>query len=263
MPPSVIYGRVDSTADLASHIPSLARDDVTSGAVPTQISGHSESGIPKIGGSSAGFIVLVVALATIFLVSCTGVFILLRNHQPTPYERRLRQARRAREYDSSSYKQPAGLPGLRGKFSRLFGRKTGEGWVRAGDGDDEWDAADERPAFRVEKGFRESDEASLAAYSAIGGLPKGVSRMSTESVELSAPSASPPKNTPSVSIPTSSYIDPFTSSPTSTGQDNALHDEQTRDVGRFSVQSSSSGLGSVRSMRKFESGTKFKEGLDF
>ncbi|GBE82792.1 hypothetical protein SCP_0411770 [Sparassis crispa] len=218
---------------------------------------NTELQIPEIGGSSAGFIALVVVLAAVFLICCIGVFFLLRNHSPTSHERRLRQAE-ARQRGSSLYKAPLGPPGMRARFARWFGSKKGAGWVRAAD-DEEWDAADERFASGRRQDLRERKDTVFEA-------PYIAEDMSAESVELSAaPQAFRDEHftpsAPSISMPEPTYVDPFSSPPT-TVEDAKLEVRATPQVdAQFSVPSSSLPA-SVGSVRKFGSGTKFKESLD-
>ncbi|KAH9948148.1 hypothetical protein B0H21DRAFT_788725 [Amylocystis lapponica] len=235
---------------------------------PTPTVHSGGSGIPEIGGSSAGFIALVVVLSLIIVVCFVAVFFLLRNHSPTTHERRARQAY-AREHESL-YELPVGPPGIRSKFARFFGRKEGKGWVRAASGDgDEWDAADDRSAYK-DRDLREESIPQSSFYVARQ-LSKMPHAMSTDSVEVeleAASASSPPRDAVSprpslVSLSSTTPHDPFSSSPTSIAHSLPdTEDGSTREEGgRFSVQSGEPGR--TRSMRKFENGTKFREGLDF
>ncbi|KAI0373184.1 hypothetical protein BV20DRAFT_795742 [Pilatotrama ljubarskyi] len=261
-----------------------AGDSAPPVATPLPLSADIEETKPEIGGSFGGFIVLVVALAAIFLLSCIGIFILLRNHEPTPYERQIRRAR-ARAHDFSS-EAPIGPPGIRERLGRLFGRRSG--WIRASAGEDgdEWDASDDRipNAFAS---LRERDRAH-DEYPATFATEAGRSRprdnvapsLSTDSVEveLSAPSAyhdgprrSPgprclpdPENESAPSIGSAPVSFPVSESPPSVLPAPEAELEFTpRDERHFSVQSGGSGSerASIRSMRKFDNGTKFKESL--
>lgn len=148
-----------------------------------------------------------------------------------------------------SHEPQYGRGGLQGKIAKVFGRRKAEGWVRADGGDDEeWDATDLHPeSKKIDNLQARSITTSGPSISPGTRLPEGV--MSTESVELSA--AAP-----------STYIDPFTSSPTSLHRHESLDEDDPSEEGRFSVQTGSDAA-SIRSMRKFESGTKFREALDF
>ncbi|EED77543.1 predicted protein [Postia placenta Mad-698-R] len=161
----------------------------------------STAGVPEIDGSSAGFIALVVALAAIVVFSCIAVFFLLRNNDPTPYERELRRARRRESRHASSAASGFGSPGLRGKIARLFSRRRAEGWVRAADDDSsDWDAADER--FEP-KELQGTQTAGVPQRVSEGRIPPPERDMSTESVELSVPGAHPDIDVPLSSSPTS------------------------------------------------------------
>ncbi|KAI0657211.1 hypothetical protein C8Q70DRAFT_295497 [Cubamyces menziesii] len=226
---------------------------------PFPLSADMEQSRPEIGGSFGGFIALVVVLAAIFLISCIGIFILLRNHEPTPHERHRRRARaRTRDFSSEA---PIGPPGIRERFARLFGRRAG--WIKASAGEgDEWDASDERipNAFGGEEGLhsvRERESTYPATFAAARAAqaprpPQSLAQsLSTDSVEveLSAPSAA--IRTAPVSRPVSQTVPPlpFGSQPTEVNQQDERH---------FTVQTPSF---SARSMRKFDNGTKFKESL--
>ncbi|KAH9890535.1 hypothetical protein C8Q73DRAFT_792980 [Cubamyces lactineus] len=248
---------------------------------PFPPSADMEQSRPEIGGSFGGFIALVVVLAAIFLISCIGIFILLRSHEPTPHERHRRRARaRTRDFSSEA---PIGPPGIRERLARLFGRRTG--WIKASAGDgDEWDASDERipNAFGGEEGLysvRERESAYPATFAAARAAqaqhpPQSLAQsLSTDSVEveLSAPSAvyapplspgpsyassdreddlAPSIRTAPVSRPVSQTVPPL---PLESRSEVKQQDER-----HFSVQTPSF---SVRSMRKFDNGTKFKESL--
>lgn len=140
---------------------------------------------PKIGGSEAGrsipqtlkrtpeytnnysptpfhfllgaFIVLVIALATIVIASSLGIYILLRNGEPSTADRAARRKYSIRRRGVRTHPIPIGLPGsLSEKIGSVFkGRRAGGGWVPARDDDSdddnnhvrggacEWDATDE------------------------------------------------------------------------------------------------------------------------
>ncbi len=167
---------------------------------------------------------------------------------------------------------------MRQKFRKLFtfGRKR-DGWVRANSGDDdEWDASDritnDRPRELDDRDTRWVPESSSRAAAELNAVHSNLGRSDTaESIELSAPSKSPPSDAPA--IPPTDVPDPFSASPTSMasadrfsgregGSAEGTPDEDGR---RFSVRSGADprDVTSVRSMRKFDSGTKFKEALDF
>ncbi|KAH9857522.1 hypothetical protein C2E23DRAFT_278502 [Lenzites betulinus] len=250
---------------------------------PLPLSADMESSRPEIGGSFGGFLVVVVVLAVIFLVSSIGIFILLRNHEPTPHERSHCRARaRARDFSSEV---PIGPPGIRERLARLFGKQTG--WVKASDTEaaDEWDASDDRipnPFDSLRERDRLAGEYPASFASPSRPRAEEVARsFSTDSVEveLNAPSAAygGPSRSPAPSF--LQYSDDGSSSIHGAPMSNSvspplpslLHapdrevDPGARDERHFSVPVGSvrtgSELGSVRSMRKFDNGTKFKESL--
>ncbi|EKM56041.1 uncharacterized protein PHACADRAFT_257075 [Phanerochaete carnosa HHB-10118-sp] len=206
---------------------------------------RASDSVPEIGGSPAGFIILIVVLSAIFLISSAGVFVLLRAHRDDPYERHARRVLSGRREDVAR-QMPLGPPGLREKLKGLFqGRGRRGGWVRASSGDDAWDASE--PAARG------------APYDPPSGpLPKsnfGVHKSDTmESVELAAPTLK------DVALPTLSYDDPYSSSPPplerSAGRSSP---------GRRSVSDDDEGpfdaIPADRVPRTFENGTRFKESL--
>lgn len=245
-------------------------------------SANVEESRPEIGGSFGGFIALIVGLVALLLISCIGIFILLRNHEPTPYERHIRRSR-ARQRDFST-ELPIGPPGIRERLARLFGKRSG--WIKAsGEDGDEWDASEDsipNTASELRERERNGGEypASLAS-SATRPPPVVAPSASTDSVEveLRAPSghASP---TPSfwpvndtgvrgtsapdqVESPVSLRQSPPLE-PSSGSREAEREGDNNGDDRKFSVQSASSGGSiSIRSMRKFDNGTKFKEGLNF
>ncbi|KAH9842500.1 uncharacterized protein C8Q71DRAFT_205871 [Rhodofomes roseus] len=232
------------------------------------VSGATE--VPEINGSPVAFIALVVSLGVVVLICCVLVFILLKWYNPTPYERQLRRAQRLQRKQArsdsphSTFRAPSWLSRLMG----VFGRRRSEGWVRAsGEDGDEWDARDELPSYRPqsEQQVRELDRDAVA-HSPLHidtHLPGGDEDPSADSVDLHAPEH--PEHT------TTRYSDLFASSPspTSTEHSDGPHTPKETREGRFSVQTAAgshrqgSDASSIRSMRKFESGTKFKEALEF
>ncbi|KAJ3541876.1 hypothetical protein NM688_g6030 [Phlebia brevispora] len=244
---------------------------------------HLRSNAPEIDGSSGGYIALVVVLAVIAVVSAIGVFFLLRSQKKGPYEREARRAL-AGKREESLYQLPLGPQGMRQKFKNLFkfGRKR-DGWTRASSGD-EWDASD-RLVYDppTEGGSQWISGTSL--YDApqhrereMAPTPHTrVERSETsDSIELTVPPASVPQlsnNLVAANVASREpshadvYTDPFASSPTVTRSSEMLpiDGEPTPrdDERRFTVRSGDDAgvTGTVRSMRKFESGTKFKEAL--
>lgn len=118
--------------------------------------------LPKINGSSGGFIALVVCLSVLVVGLCAGVFILLRDYSPSDEERAIRRQssrrRREQQSDSSSpftyapsstapstltqkiggvFRMGATADEKKGKRSKK-GDNSGQGWIEAGSGD-EWE----------------------------------------------------------------------------------------------------------------------------
>ena len=226
------------------------------------VSGATE--IPEINGSSAAFIALVVALGVVVLICSILVFVLLKWYNPTPYERQLRRARRLQAKQSRSSSPHSGFraPSWLSKLARPFGRHQADGWVRANDED--WDARDELPYYKAHDELVRAQDRATAAPSPLHidtHLPSSDDDPSADSVELQVPEQQ--------GHVTSRYNDPFTSSPSPTSSEHSNSPPTPTDTreGRFSVQSSHHRQGSdavsIRSMRKFENGTKFKEVLHF
>ncbi|KAL4246158.1 hypothetical protein ABKN59_009325 [Abortiporus biennis] len=236
----------------------------------------TSSSIPTIGGSSAGFIGLIVGLSVLFLICAIVVFILLRNHKPDAYERHARRVL-AGKRESSIYEVPLGPPAMRSKFRNLFhfGRKH-EGWVRANSGDaDEWDASEEfRPGHGQARELTDRDVEDLRQESKDEPFtPPAITKEqmerndTSESIELSVPDVSHTglhiETAPHVTAMHAEYSDPFNTSPTSMyprdpEEETIQMQSSSPRPERFSVQSGEN-PGSVRSMLKFQSGTKFKE----
>lgn len=164
--------------------------------------------------------------------------------------------------EASIYEAPLGPQGMRAKFKNLVGLgKKNEGWVRANNGSTEWDASDRNLVF-------EPATASLDVHGTDSPFtpPRphapSVHRSSTsESIELSVPSGQQTYYDAAPG-PSTQYSDPFASptSPTASTETEGRPSKR-EDSGRFSVQSGDNGT--IRSMRKFDSGTKFKEAIDF
>jgi len=114
--------------------------------------------LPKINGSSGGFIAIVVCLSVLVVGLFAAVFILLRDHEPTDEERAVRRqlSRRRREQQDSlspfTYASSSTTPlTLTQKIGSMFGKgtttdqsdggnktkKSGQGWVQASG--DEWE----------------------------------------------------------------------------------------------------------------------------
>ncbi|GJE88015.1 hypothetical protein PsYK624_040980 [Phanerochaete sordida] len=222
---------------------------------------RDSDGIPEIGGSSAGFIILVVVLAAIFILCSIGVFFLLRSHREDPYERHARRVLSGRREDIT-YQMPLGPPGLKEKFKSLFRMRGGGGWVRASSGDDEWDASDPEARGRPydpPSGHRAGDSRwGSDSQATLSKSNFGVHKSDTlESIELSAPAL---KN---VTLPTLSYSDPYSSPPPpmeGSVRSTGLESPRQQGIGK---DPSYSGLPlpTDRAPPTFENGTRFKESL--
>lgn len=237
----------------------------TSGASPPP-SEDKGSSIPEIGGSSAGFIALVVVLSSIVLISCIAVFFLLR-HKPDPYERHARRVL-AGKRDAVNYEVPTGPPGIKARVKGMFKPgKRSQGWMRASSGDDgeEWDAADL---------VRESDAEMVSRASppppsfTPPSRPPQQRSMTSDSIELSAPPMEIPFNLTAISIPTTSttYRDPYnpyTTSPTAMVSSETVAEHRPQREPSMQKQPGHSSVDSAGSTRTFESGSKFREDLDF
>jgi len=133
--------------------------------------------LPKINGSSGGFIALIVCLGVLIVVLCAAVYILLRDHSPSDQERSVRRqlSRRRREQQQSDLSSPftytpssTGPITLIQRIRGIFGlgattdessskksqkrNKGGQGWLQAESGD-EWDGETEvqaQPLSRTE-----------------------------------------------------------------------------------------------------------------
>ncbi|KAI0081421.1 hypothetical protein K474DRAFT_1703861 [Panus rudis PR-1116 ss-1] len=237
--------------------------DTTGAVSPPPPPPNNDSNVPKIGGSFGGFIALVVVLASIVVISTVAVFFLLRSHKSSPYDRHARRVLGGKR-ETSIYEAPLGPPGMRSKFRSLFGRgQKNEGWVRAGSGDDEWDASDLNTSYGPVRELQDRDSRS-PPNAMFAPQPRSyVSRSSTsDSIELEVPNQrSPPfdiqtANTPPVITNPFSSSPPPMQSPEDSDSDNDVEPRE----GRFSVQSGEH-PGSIRSMRKFQGGTKFREQL--
>ncbi|KAJ7938215.1 hypothetical protein B0H13DRAFT_2301780 [Mycena leptocephala] len=187
---------------------------------------------PRIGGSQGGFIGLVVGLAIIILVSCVAIYILLRDHSPSDRQREVRRQDSRYPSESSNTPLKSRLPWSE-KLGGIFGRgapskrtsKSGHGWIQASG--DAWEADEaERRGSREMTGLGQSLDAPFHALH-------------------------PHAHAPSHSTLRSESPIPRSMSPESTVPHGGLEQNQSR---TFSVESA----GSVRT---FEGGTKFIEGL--
>ncbi|KAH9918341.1 uncharacterized protein BXZ73DRAFT_52976 [Epithele typhae] len=281
-------------------------------APPAQRANLSTDSRPEINGSYGAFLAVIAVLAAVFVLATLGIFLLLRHHEPTPYERHARKVR-ARARDVFTAEAPVGPLGMRERVARLFGRRGGggPGWIKAsGDDGDEWDptfhgAHHLRAGSNATTDTRLRGEGSRYSASVVSGAPmQHADSTDSVEVELHAPADDRSPSAPPSSVghertgsrPVSDRADsmdsrrsqlwgergggrdsyPFGESPAHSRDPTAgsppeladspvegHHEEEfrPRDDRHFSVQSA--GSVSVRSMRKFDNGTKFREGLSF
>jgi len=235
-----------------------------------------------------GFIALVVVLSIIIVISCTAVFFLLRNHEPTEQERAIRRERSRRYREEPDFSTT--LP-LREKIGNIFSfwdkkgggrglyskRRTGRGWVQAGSGD-EWEPESDH-----------EDDAEIRPYPGrrTHHFGNDDSSPSSDHRMVDSPFRSPPSDSDLHPYISGSYVDPFSkdlqhshfsptesdidrsrspvslSSPSSisashvtsavlheSGSGDGIHHDQRQ----FTAQSGTS-------VRTFEGGTKFIESL--
>jgi hypothetical protein len=137
-------------------------------------------------------------LSIIFVISCIGVFYLLRNHEPSEDDRAIRRQRSRRHQqnnDGSSFNYNASSsPSWKEKiFGRGKGdagggktgkakRRGGGGWIQAGSGD-EWDSGDEEMGQIGPRGLGERPEKGQAVRfaSSTSTIPRGGSSMTVDS----------------------------------------------------------------------------------
>ncbi|KAJ6542588.1 hypothetical protein B0H19DRAFT_1267833 [Mycena capillaripes] len=218
-----------------------------------QAAEYGKRDAPRIGGSEGGFIGLVVGLGVIILVSCVAIYILLRDHSPSQRDREGR--RHDSRYPSETSRTASLKPRLpwSEKLGGLFGggggtakrnSKSGHGWIQASG--DAWEA-DEVERSREMSGLGQSLDAPFRPPVDPYAAPPSSS--STDSVAYD-PAA---RYTP---MPTSLRSDspiPRSMSPESTVHPHANPDPNSQSR-QFSVESAAS-------VRTFEGGTKFIEGL--
>ncbi|KAJ7778421.1 hypothetical protein B0H16DRAFT_1503468 [Mycena metata] len=196
---------------------------------------------PRIGGSEGGFIGLVVGLVVIILISGVAIFILLRDHSPSDRDREARRHETRYPSESSSLKDRIPWSGtLGGIFGRSAGAdgskrasKSGHGWIQASG--DAWEADD-----REMSGFV---NAKRDAPFSPPVDPYAVESYSSDSIAYDPP----------ISHPHVRFEEPI---PRSTSPESTVpHVSPTQKENRqFSSDSTTS-------IRTFEGGTKFIEGL--
>jgi hypothetical protein len=216
--------------------------------------------MPKIGGSSAGFIALIVVLSTFIFVACVGIFVLLRSHREDPFERHARRVLSG-ERSQTMYEMPLGPKGMREKFKMLFtfNKMKREGWVRANSADeDPWDAS-EYPAAQNLRATqtRENNDKRWTPDTHDNTLNRSET---SESIQLSAHRHQDSLQTLVTDFadsPKKSHIDSFSASPTSIASHEGIPNFESlpdRNSQRSDRNASS---------HFFTNGTRFKESLDF
>ncbi|KAI0345040.1 hypothetical protein BDW22DRAFT_1353881 [Trametopsis cervina] len=222
---------------------------------------NSGGGLPKIGGSSGGFIALVVALSCIILFSCIGIFVLIRRQEDDPFEAHARSVTAGKRLDTN-YERPPASRGIREKLRGLFGTRKmkREGWLRANSNDDDtWAAAEDliprhTRAISHDIGVNDgdirwsSDIAPSHQSSFRQGGPGSRSTLahgrSLSSINTDLPGSEQPP-----------FPNPFSSSPTSMYSREEISTSPPNPEGRNPEGN--------RSVTMFPNGTRFKESLDF
>ena len=227
---------------------------------------HSDppEGVPTIGGSSAGFIVLVVALSSFILIASIGIFILLRRNKDDPFERHARRVLSG-ERSQTMYEMPLGPKGMREKFRGFFKLrgKERQGWVRANSAEeDTWDASEDLlPRHSGPSHLQHQDDRDMHWIndSASSQYHSSVSRSETsESIQLSAPNHRDSLRTLVTEFPDTikePSTKPFSTSPTSV----LSREGYPQEIASHSRENSEGSMPT----HLFANGTRFKESLDF
>ncbi|KAI0093820.1 hypothetical protein BDY19DRAFT_919130 [Irpex rosettiformis] len=221
-------------------------------------------GVPEIGGSSGGFIVLVVALSSFILLASIGIFVLLQRHKDDPFERHARRVLSG-QHSQTMYEMPLGPKGMREKFRGLFkfGKMKREGWIRANSAEeDTWDASEDllpRHSGGTHSRQQDSRDMRWISDSALSQHHKSsVTRSDTsESIQLSAANPRDSLSTLVADFPDSTkakYTDPFSTSPTSM--------MPREGAPQIALPGSQENSGGSRPAHLFVNGTRFKESLD-
>jgi hypothetical protein len=249
------------------------------------------STLPKINGSSSGFIALVVSLSIFVVACCVAIFWLLKYHEPTKQERTRRKAEleAARASNADIRFDPRSLGA---RIRRALGRP---GWVQTydGEGDDRGNDAQWRGGQELRDRGTVESSASRGVYQQqpsgadpqqdMRNSPRLSHLPSTSTVQLSSPShysssmiASPVydpylERTRDVQSPEPSIMTHVSSSFEEHRREHRRQHSMSAEVvgfdyatfednRRFSIQSSEADIGSLP-MRKWDNGTKFKEDI--
>lgn len=223
---------VDASSSLASLLEPSKRDSA-----------------PRIGGSQAGFIALVVGLTVIILASCVAIYILLRDHDPSPRERQARRTRRAPSDAAAAATHKAPWATLGG----MFGAKGRDGhWIQASGDAWEADEADRREMAAVDAPFRPPPAHTPSASQSFGSY--------TSTSTSASPGPDPVRALPRTTSPTAHFGSPSASVLFDTpGGTHAIAPQLAALREQSQVRHLS--LDSLASVRTFEGGTKFVEGL--
>ncbi|KAA1477718.1 hypothetical protein DENSPDRAFT_844907 [Dentipellis sp. KUC8613] len=172
-------------------------------------------GVPRIGGSTGGFIGLVVALSLIFIICSIAIYWLLRNHEPSARDRALRRHQSIRR-KGAAHPIPIGLHEQDGslgeKLGGMFkGRRRAGGWVQASG--DEWDSGDEdvrkdADADRELVSVRAPEESRRAHFVADAGAVPDGKAASPMNVTPSGTPYSEPYASPRIHIQAPSGVTP-------------------------------------------------------
>ncbi|KAF7297212.1 hypothetical protein MIND_00954300 [Mycena indigotica] len=227
---------------------------------------------PRIGGSTGGFIGLVVGLSVIIVVSCIAIFWLLRHHEPSERDRAVRRERR------ETTERAFGLPKVTAggstrreanasatsawtSLSQMFKSHNGHGWIQASG--DAWEADEAEREMGLQQ--RRYEDAPFKPpvvdpYNEHAVAPPPTSRASSMlSYPLSDRDYDPEiRWTPRFTASHSTFSDmntiPRSASPES--DHTVLQQQQPMPQGQGQNRHMS-----ADSIRTFEGGTKFVEGL--
>ncbi|KAJ6554019.1 hypothetical protein DFH09DRAFT_1166471 [Mycena vulgaris] len=206
---------------------------------PATLLEYTKRDSPRIGGSEGAFIALVVVLGLIILGSCIAIYILVRrDHSPA-------SARHAASPESKPTSQPPWS-------ARLFGtkpRKGGHGWIQASG--DAWEA-DEVERTRELAGL----DAPFHPPAATDSYP------ATPSYSSDSVTYDPLPETRYAPMAASSTLSTLHESPVrSASPESSVHPNADRDRSQAESQLRQFSVESKTSIRTFEGGTKFIEGL--
>ncbi|KAJ7785398.1 hypothetical protein B0H14DRAFT_3506954 [Mycena olivaceomarginata] len=201
---------------------------------------------PRIGGSEGGFIGLVVGLIVIILGSCVAIYFLLRDHAPSDRDREIRREERRSSVSPSRKPWSEKLGGFFGcgpasaNANVKRNSKSGHGWIQASG--DAWEADEAERRGRGEEMVAVDAPFSPPMVDPYAPEHNSYSYESTDSVSYDMGGERYTPIIPAFHIPRSAS--PDSSAPST------VKEQQSRDR-HFSVDS----------VKTFEGGTKFIEGL--